>query len=559
MKFSIQFIFIVSLIVSSCFSTEFVIAQQIGDNLGSHTATADLNLNQKAVYNVNGLAIGSFTLANSSSVALQIENNKTLLLPRIAALSAITAPINGMMVFLTSDAKFYIYQAGAWTTFASAVLPAGNIYMGNAAGVPEAVSVSGDMTLSSNGTSSITNSAIVNAKINNAAITSAKLTDGSMMTADFAANTVTTALLADQSVISAKLADGSVTNVKIAANALSASNFSGTTAGPNRALLTDDLGNHSWVNLSQILVPALSSGRMIVADANGTPAAVTMSGDVTVSNTGVTAISANAVTGADILDGTINTADLANSSVTAPKISSTTAGNNKVMTTNNDGGAEWADQALVQGFVVGDIKPYFPSVSGTTLPANWVMCNGQTLSVTGSALNGKVLPNLNNNTFLIGSKGASGVSVGANTSMISQANLPGLIPVVTSVGATEIIPSGSVAVATDGLHTHSILDYGHSHLLPYDGDENGAKAGKVKSTDRVPANPSTVPILAAKTGIVVLNAGVHNHAAAFSGGNTLGAHSHPGMISSSINGGVTQTAISNIPSSITVWWIMKVK
>ena len=96
----------------------FAKAQKFGDNLGNHKATRDLEMEGKTIFNAAGLAIGKTTLTNGS-IALEIgTTGKAILLSSVAANTDIAAPLNGMIVYNTTDNKFYLYQNGAWVTFA---------------------------------------------------------------------------------------------------------------------------------------------------------------------------------------------------------------------------------------------------------------------------------------------------------------------------------------------------------------------------------------------------------------------------------------------------------
>lgn len=109
-------------------TTQLLKAQTFGDNLGNHKATKDLLMQNKQLLNAAGVAIGTATFTNSS-IALQIDGtDKAILIPRVAANSAIAAPLNGMIIYNTTDKKFFLYQGGdnvgaggAWVTFALAM------------------------------------------------------------------------------------------------------------------------------------------------------------------------------------------------------------------------------------------------------------------------------------------------------------------------------------------------------------------------------------------------------------------------------------------------------
>lgn len=116
MKILLKFI-LISLLL---FSASLLFAQQkLGDNLGNHKATQDLDMNSKKLLNSAGVAIGVATISNAS-IALQVDGaDKSILIPRISALTAISTPENGMLVYNTADSKFYVRQGNTWVTFAT--------------------------------------------------------------------------------------------------------------------------------------------------------------------------------------------------------------------------------------------------------------------------------------------------------------------------------------------------------------------------------------------------------------------------------------------------------
>ncbi|WP_412468119.1 hypothetical protein [Pedobacter sp. KLB.chiD] len=92
--------------------------QKMGDNLGNHTATRDLQLAGKQILNASGVVIGA-TVAANNSVALQITGaDKAILISNVAANTDIVTPLNGMIIYNTTENKFYLYQNNAWVTFA---------------------------------------------------------------------------------------------------------------------------------------------------------------------------------------------------------------------------------------------------------------------------------------------------------------------------------------------------------------------------------------------------------------------------------------------------------
>ncbi|MCK9403782.1 MAG: hypothetical protein M0Q26_10325, partial [Chitinophagaceae bacterium] len=93
-------------------------AQLFGDNLGSHKASQDIDMSNKKVLNAQGMIVGSSFFLNNTSIALQIDAaDKALLISRVFDTSAITEPVNGMLVYSDFNDKFYARQAGEWVTF----------------------------------------------------------------------------------------------------------------------------------------------------------------------------------------------------------------------------------------------------------------------------------------------------------------------------------------------------------------------------------------------------------------------------------------------------------
>ena len=96
---------------------------------------------------------------------------------------------------------------------------------------------------------------------------------------------VTTAKLADSSVTSAKIVDGTIVNA--------------------------DVNTSAAIALSKLA--SGTSAQVVVANSGGVPTYTTLSGDVTIGNTGVTAIGSGKVTSSMILDGTIVDGDVSSS------------------------------------------------------------------------------------------------------------------------------------------------------------------------------------------------------------------------------------------------------
>jgi hypothetical protein len=174
---------------------------------------------------------------------------------------------------------------------------AAQVVVHNASGVPTATTISGDVTVNSSGVTAIGSGVVVNADINaSAAIDYSKLatlTAGSVVLGNSSNVATVTALSGDVTV-----------------------NSSGVTAIGSGVIVNDDINASAGIALSKLATS--TAGNIIVYNSSGVPTAVTESGDVTISDTGVTAIASGV-----IVDGDIN----ASASIALSKLATSTAGN----------------------------------------------------------------------------------------------------------------------------------------------------------------------------------------------------------------------------------------
>ncbi len=156
----------------------------------------------------------------------------------------------------------------------SDTLADGNIFVGDATNTAVGVTPSGDITLTNTGVFGIAAGVIVNADINaSAAIAYSKLA----------------------SLTSAHILVGSAGNVAtdVAMSGDVAITNTGVTAIQAGAITNAKVNATAAIDFSKLAV--LASGNVLVGSAGGVATSVAMTGDVTVSNTGVTAIGANKV------------------------------------------------------------------------------------------------------------------------------------------------------------------------------------------------------------------------------------------------------------------------
>ena len=154
-----------------------------------------------------------------------------------------------------------------------------DIYVADGSGVFQRVGVSGDITLSNAGVAAIASGVIVNADINaSAAIALSKL----------AAVTAGYVVLGNASnVATATEVTGDVTI-----------NSSGVTAIGTGVIVNADISSSAAIALSKLA--AGTSAQVIVCDGSGVPTYVTQTGDVTINASGVTAIASGVIVNADI-------------------------------------------------------------------------------------------------------------------------------------------------------------------------------------------------------------------------------------------------------------------
>jgi hypothetical protein len=102
-------------------SSMFAQAQnrKMGDNLGNHKATKNLDMSSQKIVNALGVAIGTADVTNAS-IGLQVEgDNKTILIPRVTNVTLIPTAnlVNGMITYDNLTNKFYVYQNNTWVSF----------------------------------------------------------------------------------------------------------------------------------------------------------------------------------------------------------------------------------------------------------------------------------------------------------------------------------------------------------------------------------------------------------------------------------------------------------
>lgn len=215
----------------------------------------------------------------------------------------------GRVCYLDSDNKLYLYDGTTWVEIGAQV---------EDGEVTEAKIATGAVTVD---------------KLGTGAVTSAKILDGTIVNAD---------INASASVALSKLATGTVGTVVLhnasgvpTATALSGDvtvNSSGVTAIGSGVVVNADISASAAIELSKLATS--TAGNIIVYNSSGVPTAVTETGDVTISDSGVTSIATGVIVNADINSSaaiadtklaTISTAGKVSNSATTATSSNTTS------------------------------------------------------------------------------------------------------------------------------------------------------------------------------------------------------------------------------------------
>jgi sporulation protein YlmC with PRC-barrel domain len=155
----------------------------------------------------------------------------------------------------------------------------GQVIVANSSGVPTWVSETGDVTISDTGVTAISSGVIVNADVSaSAAIDYSKLaslTSGNILVGN-ASNVATSTAMSG---------DVTITNT-------------GVTAISSGVIVNADINTSAAIALSKLA--SGTSAQVVLANSSGVPTYTSVTGDVTISNTGVTAISSGVIVNADV-------------------------------------------------------------------------------------------------------------------------------------------------------------------------------------------------------------------------------------------------------------------
>ena len=309
----------------------------------------------------------------------------------------------------------------------SSTLTSANIFVGNGSNVATGVALSGDAAITNAGVLTIANNAITSAKISDGSVASADITDATIAAIDLANGSVsggTGGVISDASITAADLAVGSVDLATTDVTGTLPLTLGGTGATTAAAARTN-LG---------ALSSTLANTNIYVGNA-GTATAVAMSGDGTLSNTGVLTIASNAIGSAEITDATIAAADLAAGSVGG--------GLGGVIADGTINAADLASMSATNGQVL----QYNGSIwAPATIGGGVTTLDGLTDVTVGTTSGGQLLVNDGAGQFKNASM--SGDATLDNAAVITIANNAVTNAKIASVGLGKLLQGGATTGQT---------------------------------------------------------------------------------------------------------------
>lgn len=270
-----------------------------------------------------------------------------------------------------------------------ASITSSQVLLGNASNVPTATAVTGDVTISNTGVTAISSDVIVNADIkSDAAIAHTKLaniTAGSVLMGNASNVPTATALSGDVTVTSA-----------------------GVTAIGSGVIVNADI--NAAAAIAHTKLANITAGQVLMGNASNAPTATALSGDVTVSSSGVTAIGSGVIVDADVNASaaialsklatgalptaiTVTTGNMVNASVTQAKLGTNVAGNGPAFrayagTTTTVADSTWTKVSLnTEDY---DTNSNFASSTFTPTVAGYYQINGAVSWASAFAASGIV-------------------------------------------------------------------------------------------------------------------------------------------------------------------------
>lgn len=265
-----------------------------------------------ATLNLNGDLVFEGATPNTYETTLTVVDptaDRTISLPNIDGTVVTTGDTGTVTSTMIADGTIVNADINSSAAIAISKLASGSsgqIVLANGSGVPAYTTVSGDVTVDSSGVTAISSGVVVNADINaSAAIALSKLASGT------SAQVV--------------IANGSgVPTYTTVSGDVTVSNTGVTSIGSG-VIVDADISSSAGIALSKLATS--TAGNIIVYNSSGVPTAVAESGDISISDTGVTAINSGVIVDADVnASAAISHSKLANATPGQVLLGTTTSG-----------------------------------------------------------------------------------------------------------------------------------------------------------------------------------------------------------------------------------------
>jgi len=294
--------------------TKYPSVKAVKDYVDLSSSTGSKGLTEEVLRATAAEKTIALNLEKEISRAMAVETTKENLSNK--SINIITDAESDTKYPSVKSVKTYIDEI----TTAINTLADGRIYLGNASNEATEVTMSGDVTMSNLGVSTIGASKVVTGMI----------ADGTILVGDLANNTVETAKIKDANVTTTKIADANITDAKLDKTNIPLSGFGAASAdvalGANKLTGVanptndQDATTKKYVDDATTAINTLADGTIYLGDENGDAQEVSLSGDVTINNAGVSTIGASKVATGMIADFAVKTEKLHSASVTEEKI-----------------------------------------------------------------------------------------------------------------------------------------------------------------------------------------------------------------------------------------------